>query len=499
MNDATDTGRGISGLGTATAAGPLDGKRYLESLHDGREVWYRGERVDDVTRHPAFTEMAKTIARIYDLQHAPETRDRMTYAQDHGLRASYSYLLPTQPEHLLLRRRNTEVWVREVFGMCGRLPDFCASMVIGYYDIRQELAQLNPDLARNTESYLAYARDHDLCLSHGLHDPCMDKSLRPSQDPDRCVRVVKERDDGIVVRGARFNTFGLFSNEILISPTYMFTEDEPEFALWFTVPCNAPGLKQVAREAFSGRHPMDHPVSARFDEVDALAIFDDVFVPWERVFLYREPLAANRLFRGNVMSWASYAGSVLTQVRMEILVAVAHLLATTSGVDTRPNVVSILGEMCTYLSLARTNLRAGEIDCVRTPGGHYRPAPAPERRALVTMVSERFVELVEHIGTSSLIFLPTAEDWTVPELKKHLDVYMRGKGISPIDRYKLCKLAWDLTGDGYGSRQQLYERLHSGDPDVMVQNAYRQFDVSAGVELVTKFLDLERPATRATS
>ncbi|MAG69709.1 MAG: 4-hydroxyphenylacetate 3-hydroxylase N-terminal domain-containing protein [Vicinamibacterales bacterium] len=495
--DTTGTARAIAPMAAAEGKGALDGKRYLESLRDDREVWYRGERIADVTTHPVFAEMAAQIGRIYDMQHAPETRDVMTYEQENGLRASYSYLPASKPEHLLLRRGNTEVWVREVFGMCGRLPDFCASMVIGYYDIRGELAKLNPDLARNTETYLAYARDNDLCLSHGLHDPCMDKSLRPSQDPDRCVRVVKERDDGIVVRGARFNTFGLFSNEILISPTYMFAEDEAEFALWFTVPCNAPGLKQITREAFSGRNPSDHPVSARFDEVDSLVVFDDVFIPWERVFLYREPLAANRLFRGNVMSWASYAGSVLTQLRMEILVAVAHLLATTSGVDKRPNVISVLGEMCTYLSLARTSLRAGEIDCQRTEGGHYRPAPAPERRALVTMVSERFVELVEHVGTSSLIFLPTAEDWTVPELKKHLDVYMRGKGTSPIDRYKLCKLAWDLTGDGFGSRQQLYERLHSGDPAVMVQNAYRQFDLSVGTELITTFLDLERPVTGA--
>jgi aromatic ring hydroxylase len=498
MHEETASQRNIPAMDVAKGTGALDGKRYLEGLRDGREVWYRGERIDDVTSHPEFAQMAKSIARIYDMQHAPKTRDVMTYEQDNGLRASYSYFLPTKPEHLLLRRRNTEVWVREVFGMCGRLPDFCASMVIGYYDIRHELAKLNPDLARNTATYLKYARDHDLCLSHGLHDPCMDKSLRPSQDPDRCVRVVKERDDGIVVRGARFNTFGVFSNEILISPTYMFTEDEPEFALWFTIPCNAPGLKQVTREVFSGRNPLDHPVSARFDEVDSLVIFDDVFVPWERVFLYREPLGANRLFRGNVMSWASYAGSVLTQLRMEVLVAVAHLLATTSGVDKRPNVLSTLGEMCTYLSLARTNLRAGEIDCERTPGGHYRTAAAPERRALVTMVSERFVELVEHIGTSSIIFLPTAEDWTAPELKKHLDVYMRGKGTSPLDRYKLCKLAWDLTGDGYGGRQQLYERLHSGDPTMVVQNAYRRFDLSAGIDLVARFLELEQPVEGAS-
>ena len=137
----------------------------------------------------------------------------------------------------------------------------------------------------------------------------MDKSLRPKDDPDRCVRVVKERDDGIVVRGARFNTLGPFSNEILISPTYMFQEDEEEFALWFTVPGDAPGLKQLCREILSGRDPVDHPVSSRYDEIDSLCVFDDVFIPWERVFLYREPVAANRLFRSGVMNWAGDASS----------------------------------------------------------------------------------------------------------------------------------------------------------------------------------------------
>ena len=107
------------------------------------------------------------------------------------------------------------------------------------------------------------------------------------------------------------------------------------------------------------------------------------------------------------------------------------------------------------------------------------------------MISERFVELVEHIGTSSLIFLPNAEDWDAPEIRKHLDVYMRAKDASPMDRYKLCKLAWKLTGDAFGSRQQLYERLHSGDPNMMVAMAYRKFDLSDGVVLVSKFLELE--------
>jgi 4-hydroxyphenylacetate 3-monooxygenase oxygenase component len=489
--------RAPAAIGPGKGTGARTGRQFLESLKDGREIWLRGERIADVSTHPLFAGMAHELARIYDLQHAPETRDTMTYVAPNGLRVSYSFLCPKTSEDLIRRRRNEEIWVHAVHGMCGRLPDFCASLALGYYEIRSELKALNPALGDNAERYLDYARDNDLCISHGLHDPTMDKSLRPSQDPDRCVRVVKERDDGIIVRGARFNTLGLYSDDIIITPTYIFTENEPEFALWFTVPANAPGLRQICREPFSGRNPLDHPLSNRFEEIDTLIVFDDVFIPWERVMLYREPLAANRLFRGRVAHWATYSAAVLAQYRYELLIAVGHLLAASSGVEKKPEVVAALGEMCVYLRLLRGSLRASEVDGQVSEGGMYYPAPAPERRALQSMIAARFTHLVEQIGTSSLIFLPTAEDWDAPELRKHLDLYMRGKKMSGIDRHKLCRLAWELTGDSFGSRQRFYDRLHSGSPEVMVASAYQQFDLTRGVEAVRQLLELQPEGPRS--
>jgi aromatic ring hydroxylase len=195
-----------------------DGRTYLESLRDGREVWVRGERVKDVTTHPAFAPVCREIARIYDLQSAPETRDTMTYVAENGARVSYSYRMPKTPEDLLRRRRNGEIWARESFGMLGRYPDFCAAMTVGFNDVRDELEKLDPSFAENVTRYHRRAAENDLCLSHGLHDPAMDKSLRPEQDPDRCLRIVKELDSGFVVKGVRMVTVGALSNEILIGP-----------------------------------------------------------------------------------------------------------------------------------------------------------------------------------------------------------------------------------------------------------------------------------------
>ena len=477
---------------SATATGAMDGAGYLESLRDGREVWVNGEKVQDVTTHPCFASVAKEIARLYDLQHDPATRDTMTYEDEDGLRVSYSYLPPKSPEELLARRRNTEIWARESYGMMGRFPDFCAAMIVGMYDVRAELAEINPMFGPNIENYLRYARQHDLSLSHGLHDPAMDKSKRPEQDPDRCVRIVEERDNGIVVRGARFVTLGPLTNEVVIAPTQVFNEREAEFALWFAVPVATPGVKQICREPFTRyRNPEDHPVSTRFDEQDVMVIFDDVLVPWERVFLARDPEAANTLFRQRVMSWASYTSALQLLARLELMIGVGHLMAETVGMSGRPNIVQEMGELVTYKKMFESIIRAAEIDCTLSPGGHYALARTLHLRSMIGQTSERIVQILEHVGTSSLVFTAMAGDFDAPELKPFLDVYYSGKDTDARSRQKICKLAWELTGDSFGGRQQLYERLHSGSPEMIVSNVYRQYDKSNAVAMVKRLLDLD--------
>lgn len=471
------------------AEGVMNGARFLASLRDDREVWLHGERIKDVTAHPAFAPVANTFAALYDLQHREPTRDAMTYLDDDGVRSSVSYLPPRTPEDLLRRRRNTELWTTESFGMFGRLPDFCAGMIVGMYDAKSELNALHAGFGDNAERYLKFARQNDLALSHGLHDPHMDKTLRPKADPDRCLRIVKERDDGIVVRGMRFVTLGPLTNEVVVAPTYVLAEDEQDFALWFACPVNLPGIRMVCRELFTAR-PLtaDHPLSTRYDEQDVLMIFDDVLIPWERVFLMRSPKEANALFRSRVMAWAGYASALQAIARLELIIGTAHLLAETAGIAGRQHVQMELGELCSYQGMFRSILRAAEIDCVKTPGGHYQLGNTGHMRPLITMTSERIVNILEHIGTSQPVFTPTAEDFDVPQLRPLLDLYGRGKGVDAWYKHKLARLAWELTGDSFGGRQQLYERLHSGSPEVIVASAYARYDKSAGVAMVHKLI-----------
>jgi 4-hydroxyphenylacetate 3-monooxygenase oxygenase component len=470
-------------------SGLKTGRSYIESLRDGREVWVHGEKVADVTKHPAFANVAKTIGDLYDLQHQDATRDLMTYVDEDGVRGSISYMPPRSPEDLLRRRKNTEVWTEQSFGMFGRLPDFCSAMIVGFHDLHDELNALHPGFGDNATNYLKYARQNDLVLSHALHDPNMDKTLRPSQDPDRCLRIVKERDDGIVVRGARFSTLGPLANEVVVAPTYVLAENEEEFAIWFACSMDTPGLKQVCRDPISLRpSTADHPLSSKYDEQDVLLIFDDVLIPWERVFLMRKPKEANVLFRSRVMSWAGYASVLQLLARLELLIGTAHLIAETGGIANRPFVALEMGELASYAGMFKGLLRAAEIDCIKTPAGHYGLGDTSHLRPLITMTSERIINIFEHVATSSIVFTPTAEDFGVPELKKLLDVYGRGKGVEAEYRYKLCRLAWELSASSFGGRQQLYERLHSGSPEVIVSGAYQRYDKSKGIAMVKQII-----------
>ena len=473
----------------AAPSGLKDGRRYIESLRDGREVWVHGEKVPDVTKHPAFAGVTKTIGDLYDLQHQAATRDVMTYVDDDGVRGSISYMPPRSPEDLLRRRRNTEVWTEESFGMFGRLPDFCAAMIVGFNDLRDELNTLHAGFGDNAANYLKFARQNDLVLSHALHDPHMDKTLRPKQDPDRCLRIVKERDDGIVIRGARFCTLGPLSNEVVVAPTYVLADDEQEFAIWFACPLNLPGLKQVCRDPISLRpDTADHPLSSKYDEQDVLLIFDDVLIPWERVFLMRKPKEANTLFRTRVMSWAGYASVLQLLARLELLIGTAHLIAETSGTANRPFVGLEMGELASYAGMFKGLLRAAEVDCKQTPAGNYVLGDTTHLRPLITMTSERIINIFEHIATSATVFTPTAEDFNAKELRPLLDIYGRGKGVDAHYRYKLCRLAWELSSSSFGGRQQLYERLHSGSPEVIVSGAYQRYDKSKGIAMVNRII-----------
>ncbi len=464
----------------AQGAGPgaLTGARYLESLRDGREVWLDGGRVD-VTTHPAFAGVLRELCRLYDLQHSPELAEGMTFVSpETGSRISCSYFAPRTIEDLYAKRRNTEIWMRESWGQLGRAPDFMSNVVVGLYDFRERLAEHDSRFGEHAERYYRYAMEHDLSITHAIGDPQIDRSSTPLQDPDLALRVVRETDAGIVIRGAKqLATLAPLSNELLVylSATFALREAR-DFVLWFALPIATPGLKMLCREPMATRGSgHGHPFASRFDEQDAMLFFDDVLVPWERVFLlYDGPLALEGLKRIN--AWSVYSGEARLLERLRVFIGVATLVARAIGVDGAPHVREKLGELVTYAELVRLSLRGSEAESAMTPGGLLAPGSSRAVGVFAAQISNRVLEIVRQIGTSGLVMQPSEADLANEELRPYLDRYMRGKALGVAEKSRLFRLAWDLACDGFAMRQELYEFLHRGDLARNRQNLFAAYD-----------------------
>ncbi|MEV0597821.1 4-hydroxyphenylacetate 3-hydroxylase N-terminal domain-containing protein [Streptomyces sp. NPDC050315] len=461
------------------ARGALDGARYTASLDDGRSVWLDGEQIKNVAEHPAFAGPVKELARLLDLQHDPAHRDTLTVPDPTtGLRIGRGYHPPRTPDDLRAARRAAEVWMRESWGQHGRSPAFMASIAVGLYDFRNRLESNSAGFGTNAENWYRFVAERDLLLTHALGDPQIDRSASPVDHPDHALRILREDVDGVVVRGAKqLTTLAPFAHEVLVYLSASFAQrGAEEFVFWGALPLNTPGLHVLCREPFgTGGHGHAHPFASRFDEQDAMLFFDDVHVPWERVFLLRDgALAREGLARIN--AWSQYIGQVRYQERLRTLLGVGSLVAESIGVSGFRNIQEDLGELAGYVEILDHFLAAGEATARRTDGGLLAPGPTPAAAVWAASVAGRALEIVRGIGQSGTLMQPTENDLNNPGLRPFLDRYMHGKDIGVEAKSRLFRLAWDLTSDSFGQRQHLYEYVHRGDLARNRINLYHRHD-----------------------
>ncbi|MBS1698901.1 MAG: 4-hydroxyphenylacetate 3-hydroxylase [Actinobacteria bacterium] len=460
----------------------MTGERYKESLRDGREVWLNGERIEDVTTHPAFKGTVDRLAELYDMQNSDELRDTMTYVDDEtGIRISKSYLLPRTLDELKEKYANSHAWMRSTWGQLGRSPDYMANVVVGLYDFRDELEANRPGFGQNAVDYWKHCAYNDLALTHALGDPQIDRSKSVLDDPDQGLKIIEEREDGIVVRGAKqLATLAPLSNEVLsyLSASFAVREAE-EYVLWFALPMNAPGLKILCREPLGDhQHGHAHPLARQYDEQDSMLFFDDVFIPWQRVFLMHDgPLALNGLRR--ITPWAGYSSHIRFEQRMKTYLGVASLAADAIGVSGFRNIQEQLGEITSVVEIARLLTLATEAQHKVTPGGLVAPVSSAAVGVYSANISSRVQEILRKIAASGLLMQPTQKDLENPELRPFLDKYMKGAdGLGVEEKSRIFRLAWDLAGDGFGQRQELYEYLHRGDVARNLIGLYHRYDKS---------------------
>src|SRR5580765_3338906 len=350
------------------------GAEYIKALRDGREVWHAGKRIADVTAHSGFTGTIKTLADMYDKQHTAEYRDIMTVEHE-GERISYSYLPPKNHDELLLKRRNIELWAQQTFGQMGRYPEFVAELIVGLLDWTHLIEKTNPQWADNARAYHRYVSRNDLCLTHALTDQYYDrtKPVGKQQDPDLILHIVGETKAGPVVRGLRtLATLAPISDEVLVYPNRPREPDEADYAIAFAVPMNTRGLKIICRDLYAEHaDPERHPLTTRFDEVDAALIFDDVVVPWERLFVYKDPkLLAGILY---IHTWGQYSTMLRLVTKLEGFLGVAHLLTQDAKQQSSAVTQQVLAGLMQDIEILRSCIQVGEAKGYMSPGGTWAP------------------------------------------------------------------------------------------------------------------------------
>ena len=480
--------------------GVRTGTDYLERLRDhSSQVWLRGERVDDVTTHPSLTRIASTIASLYDLQHDPAHRDVLTYVEEEsGKACATACMMPKSYDDILKRGAAFRLYAERTLGLAGRTPDFLNTMLMAFAGSPEVFEEMGPKFAENLQRYFRYVRDNDLFLTHALVTPQTDRSKPPSQQRGEFLHmgVVRETDEGLVMRGARMlATLGRVADEVLVFSLPGLRPGDEAFSSVFGLPLDTPGVKLICREPHGdgGRSAFDHPLAVNFDETDALLVFDDVLVPWERVFIYNNVDLANALYpRSNLRNHTAHQTSIRGLVKMQFVVGVAMAIADAVKIDGFLHIQQKLGECISNIELVKSAIVRAEVEHDKLLGGFVRAnlSPLEALRGFLPFAYARAIEVLQTLGAGGLIMLPTAEDFG-SEIADDVDRYYQGaSGMRGLDRTRLFKIAWDLAGDAFGTRQLQYERYYVGDPVRILARTFLAYDRTECQELVDYALAL---------
>lgn len=248
------------------------GDEYRDSIRDGREVFMNGEKVPDVTTHPMFKPLVDIRARIYDMQHEAATASKMVYRDDDGEPYSIGLKLPYSQNDWSEKRASTDAIFDDIGGVVTRVGDETVGEMWSLYDGQDVLNQVDPQFSKNIKNHIHKVIDQDPFHVSANTDPKGDRSKAPQdQDPDMLLHVVKETDEGIVVRGAKFETAAAYANQAFTKPTIANWGNEAysDYAVGFICDLGSPGIRMICRTGFAGRAPKeDYPLSNRFDEID---------------------------------------------------------------------------------------------------------------------------------------------------------------------------------------------------------------------------------------
>jgi 4-hydroxyphenylacetate 3-monooxygenase len=476
------------------------GSEFLQRLSAARvHVEIDGETLTGgLATHPAFRNVVNSYADLYDMQHDPAYRDVLTYpSPTSGEPVATSFLTPRTPEDLVKRAKAFKLWADRSLGMLGRTPDYLNSALMALAAAHDWFAQASPAFGENIQRYTQLVREEDLLCTHTLVPPQANRAVAASQQARGALmaHVVREDDNGVVIRGARLlATIGPFADELLVFPSTVLRnspEDKP-YSFACAIPNDASGLRYLAREPLDyGRSRHDHPLGSRFEESDAVVVFDDVHVPYERVFALGDPDLCNGFYtQTSAVVHMTHQVLARTTAKTEYILGLVSLLTEAIGIEQFQHVQADVAEVITTLETLRALARAAEADAAPNFCGVLTPAwpPLNTARNLYPKLYQRFPEILRKFGASGLMATPTYADVTGPAAAD-IETYLQSATLGGADRVRLFRLVWDTCISAFSGRQALYEYYFFGDPVRMAGAYVASYDREPYKAAVRAFLD----------
>jgi 4-hydroxyphenylacetate 3-monooxygenase len=414
-------------------------------------------------------------------------------------------MVPKTLDDLSRRREMMKVWADFSGGTLGRTGDYLNSSLMALSQAGDWFAQADKAFATNIQAYYEKVREEDLLTTHTLIPPQANRSQGAGQQMGGSLtaHIVDEDDNGITVRGARLlATIGPIADELLVFPSTVLKgnpEDAP-YSFAFAINCDAPGLRFICRESMDfGRSRFDHPMASRFEEMDAVVVFDDVHVPFERCFLLGHPEMCNGFYsETDAAVHMTHQVTTRTTAKTEFLLGLVSCMTEAIGIEKFPHVQADIAEVIVALEQMRALVRAAEADaelndyCVMTP----RWAPLNACRNWYPRIYQQFPAILRKLGASGLMALPTEADVNGPA-HDDIEAFLQSATLGGAERVRLFRLAWDMCISSFAGRQELYEYYFFGDPVRMAGAFVASYDREPYKAAVRQILarEADEPAT----
>ncbi len=486
---------------TATKRGMRTGAQYLASIKaDGRRVYVDGELVKDVTTHPAFREAARAFAQLYDCANEPAMRDTLTFASPTtGNPVLRAYQIPHSHADLKAKRLATEAWSELSFGLIGRGPDHVAGFFCGFAAVPEVFAAQEQEFADNVLQFFEHLRENHLYITYAIVPPQIDRSqpAHKQSDPTLYAGVVKESDAGIYLSGAQqLATGGVYSDYLYLSCIHPLRPGDENYAIGVAIPMNADGMRIYPRRpyALQAGSDADYPLSHRFDESDCFIVLDNVFVPWERVFIYRDlEVCRDQWWKTPAHLYGNLQAQVRYATKLRFMAGLAKRMNEMTGNDSNPAVQIQMGELAALVSIVDGMMQAQEVMGHVDDNGIAWPSKTAlySVMALQSEINPKMIDIIRELAGAAMICLPSSSrDFDSAETAPDMERFMQSAISDGRSRVALMRMIWDFIGTEFANRHQQYEKFYGGASFLVKQNMFRSFDFNRATAMVDAALQL---------